>query len=120
MVSYYISSSNQNKLHSGLSSHPAFALDSLQTSSAATNITSQQRTKERERVGYLKNTDADKYHVLKPVMHRIQKKTQLKIKKTIITNTFCKLVRLTLWRDFSKQTYSFNQLAYYKSLPNMT
>lgn len=61
-------------------------------------------------MGCLKNTDADKYHVLKPVMHRIQKKTLLKIKKTIITNTFCKLVRLTLWRDFSKQTYSFNQL----------
>lgn len=76
-------------------------------------------------MGHLKNTDADKYHVLKPVMHRIQKKnnthtTQLKIKKTMITNTFCKLVRLTPWRDFSKQTYSFNQLAYYKSLPNMT
>lgn len=73
MVSYYISSSNQNKLHSRLSSHPAFALDSLQSSSAATNITSQQRTKERERVRYLENTDADKYHVLKPVMHRIKK-----------------------------------------------
>lgn len=42
---------------------------------------------------YSKNTDADKYYALIPVMHRIQTKIKYKEGKPYIT--LCKLVRLS-------------------------